>query len=86
MNEEYKPAEPPTTPARYLRAAQAAAYLQDVCGAYTEDTLATYRCRGGGPRFRVLGRFPVYSVVDLDQWLTERLTAPLNRHAERQSA
>lgn len=65
-----------------LRRADAARYLQERCGAFTAQTLATYACRGGGPRFRVLGRFPVYSTADLDTWLEDRLTAPVSRNAE----
>ncbi len=66
-----------------LRAAKAAEYLQGQSGGtYTEGTLATYRCRGGGPRFRLLSRFPVYSTDDLDAWLAERTSEPVSRNAE----
>ena len=66
-----------------LRTAKAAEYLQAQSGGtYTEGTLTTYRCRGGGPRFRVLGRYPIYSTEDLDAWLAERTSAPVSRNAE----
>jgi len=65
-----------------LRRAEAASYLQDRCGAFTVQTLATYACRGGGPKFRVLGRYPVYLPADLDDWLERRLSAPVSRNAE----
>jgi hypothetical protein len=66
----------------YLRRAEAARYLQDRCGAFTTQTLAGYACRGGGPKFRMLGRFPVYSTADLDAWLQGRTSAPVTRNVE----
>lgn len=68
--------------ASLLRANQAAEYLKARCGAYTEQTLATYRCRGGGPKFRMLGRYPVYAPADLEAWLEERTSEPVTRNAE----
>jgi hypothetical protein len=66
-----------------LRTDQAARYLQEQSGgAYTPSTLTTYRCRGGGPRYRLLSRFPVYSTDDLDAWLAERTSEPVTRNAE----
>jgi hypothetical protein len=60
----------------YLRRSEAAAYLQARCGAYTVETLARMASEGGGPVLRRLGRFPVYTVADLDAWLASKLTAP----------
>ncbi len=58
----------------YLRRSQAAAYLQERYGSYTTETLAKLACLGGGPRFRKLGAFPVYTTVDLDQWAADRMS------------
>ena len=33
------------------------------------DTLQTYRTRGGGPRFRKIGRWVRYTPEDLQAWL-----------------
>lgn len=35
-------------------------------------TLEKHRVRGGGPRFRKLGRRVVYAVADLEAWANER--------------
>lgn len=37
-------------------------------------TLATWRCRGQGPRFARHGRFVRYRRADLDKWLTANLS------------
>lgn len=36
-------------------------------------TLETWRCRGGGPPFRKLGRAVRYLKTDVDEWLAEQL-------------
>jgi len=36
------------------------------------DTLAEWRCRGGGPIFHKLGRAVRYRLSDLDAWLAKR--------------
>ncbi|WP_206675173.1 DNA-binding protein [Alteripontixanthobacter muriae] len=58
----------------YLRRDQAAAYLQQRVGAYTSETLAKLACVGGGPKFRRIGRIPLYTVVDLEDWISSRLS------------
>ena len=60
----------------YLRRREAAEYLQQRYGAYTLETLAKLACMGGGPQFRRLGRFPVYTAADLDAWAMSKLSAP----------
>lgn len=69
----------------YLRREQAAAYLQSRYGAYTTETLAKLACVGGGPRFRRLGRWPVYTIADLDAWVLGRLSEPVGSTAELES-
>ena len=70
----------------FLRRADAAAYLQERFGAYTKETLAKYAVVGGGPRFRLLGRFPVYTRDDLDAWAASRMSPPASSTAEAGSS
>lgn len=69
------------TPA-FLRRNQAADYLQERYGFGTTETLAKLACVGGGPRFRKLGRFPVYTAEDLEAWAESRLSDPVSSTAE----
>jgi hypothetical protein len=66
----------------YLRRSQAAAYLQERYGSYTADTLAKLACIGGGPQFRKLGAFPVYTTEDLDRWALDRMSKAVGSTAE----
>ena len=58
----------------FMRRGDAANYLQARCGLYTAGTLAKLACVGGGPRYRKLGHFPVYTQEDLDNWIEGRLS------------
>ncbi len=60
--------------AEYLRRDKAAEHLQERFGLYTPETLAKLACVGGGPRFRRIGRFPVYTREDLDAWAMSRMS------------
>lgn len=66
----------------YLRRPQAAEYLQHRYGAYTAATLAKMACRGGGPKFRRMGRFPYYTRFDLDEWARSRMSRPVSSTSE----
>lgn len=66
----------------YLRRNKAAEYLQDHYGAYTTETLAKLAVVGGGPRFRRLGRFPVYTQRDLDNWARSRMSPLVSSTSE----
>ena len=66
----------------FLRRADAAVYLQERYGAYTKDTLAKLAVVGGGPRFRLLGRFPVYTREELDMWARSRMSPLASSTAE----
>ncbi len=68
--------------ADFLRRADAASYLQERYGAYTKETLAKLAVVGGGPSFRLLGRFPVYTREDLDAWANSRLSSRVSSTAE----
>lgn len=37
-------------------------------------TLAKYASLGGGPAYRLAGRFPAYDVADLDKWALARVS------------
>lgn len=66
--------QPPATDNRFLRRADAAAY---VCQTYgfpcSRQWLAKLAVIGGGPIFRKAGRFPIYKRIDLDQWAQARI-------------
>ena len=66
----------------FLRRAQAADYLMGRFGAYTSETLAKLASVGGGPKFRKIGRFPVYTRDDLDAWADARMSLPVCSTAE----
>lgn len=66
----------------YLRRHQAADYLQERYGFGTTESLAKLACVGGGPRFRKLGRFPVYTADDLQAWAESRLSDPVASNSE----
>lgn len=64
----------------------AAAYLGDL---FSPATLATMRCRGGGPPFRKVGRRVFYLTTELDEYLMKhppvRSTAELRAQQEGRS-
>lgn len=62
---------------RPLRRAEASQYLFDRYAiSRTPATLAKLCCIGGGPRFRHVGRFPIYDIRELDVW-ARSITSPL---------
>jgi hypothetical protein len=64
----------------YLRRADAARYVREQWGAPCSPSwLAKLAVTGAGPRFRKIGRFPVYTRGDLDIWIEGRTTTP--RHS-----
>ena len=66
----------------YLRRKDAAAYLQERCGAYTAQTLAKLACIGGGPTYRKMGRTPLYTIDDLETWIASRMSGPIENTAQ----
>jgi hypothetical protein len=52
----------------------------------TAATLATMACRGGGPRYRLFGRVPLYNWSDALAWAEARLTAPRNSTSDGDAA
>ena len=68
--------------ADYLRRDKAAQYLQRQYGAFTLGTLEKLASTGGGPKFRKLGRFPVYTPEDLDAWALSRMSKVVSSTSE----
>ena len=63
---------------RLLRRAEAALHIHNKWGyPCSPRTLAKYAVIGGGPRFRKVGRYPLYHPDDLDVWLKSKLSEPV---------
>jgi hypothetical protein len=66
-------------PEPHLHRVPAAKYVEDTYGIpCSPKTLAKYACVGGGPPFRLAGRFPLYPVSGLDAWAQSKI-GPLVR-------
>ncbi len=66
-----------------LRRSEASEYLQLVHGIQlSAATLAKFASVGGGPAYQKFGRWPLYEPAALDQWVTERLSAPQRSTSE----
>ena len=58
-----------------LRRMEAAIYLKEKHGIErAPGTLAKYAVTGGGPRYQLAGRFPLYPVTELDAWAAALLS------------
>lgn len=66
----------------YLRRAPAAEYVQARYGFCTAGTLAKLAVVGGGPRFRKIGKWPVYTPEDLDAWAQSKISQPVSSTSE----
>jgi hypothetical protein len=64
-------------PTQYLRRKDAAQYLKSKYGYGSARTLAKLACLGGGPIFRKVGRFILYTAADLDAWALSKISGPL---------
>jgi predicted DNA-binding transcriptional regulator AlpA len=62
------------TAPKYLRRAEAAAYLKDKYGVGSRRTLDKLASVGGGPVYIKLGGAAVYDPADLDAWAQSRMT------------
>jgi len=70
----------------FLRRAAAAEYIQRVYGfGCSKRTLAKLACVGGGPRFRMAGRVPLYPRDELDRWAQAKI-GPLIKSTSEISA
>lgn len=67
----------------YLRRRTAAEYLRANRGIpCSEKTLAKLACIGGGPVYRLFGRFPLYLIADLDAYAEAKLSKPVHSTSE----
>jgi hypothetical protein len=65
-------------PHRFLRRKAASAYLHKTYGLErAPSTLAKLAVIGGGPVFRRMNRVPLYSIDDLDEWVSSKLSGPM---------
>jgi hypothetical protein len=66
-------------PPKFYRSREASKYLKEVHGVdRSPSTLAKYRCVGGGPVYRKIGRIPHYAAPDLDDYVRS-LLGPVQR-------
>ena len=71
------------TTVAYLRRDAAAEYVQQNWGVpCSPKTLAKLAVTGGGPQYRKVGRCPVYTVADLDEWVQSRISNPIRSTSE----
>jgi hypothetical protein len=67
----------------YLRRQAAAEYLRTQWGVpCSPKTLAKLACVGGGPVYRLFGRIPLYSPLDLDAYAKGKLGKPVRSTSE----
>jgi hypothetical protein len=79
-------AAPANRDERFLRRADAAAYVTDRYGfPCSRQWLAKLAVVGGGPVFRKAGRYPIYQPADLDRWAQARI-GPAQRSTSDASA
>jgi hypothetical protein len=65
-------------PQRFLRRKAASKYLREVHGVFRQRARgAVYAVLGGGPVFQRIGRDPVYTPVNLDEWVASKLSGPM---------
>ena len=75
--------DPALDTSRPLRRVEAAAYIRDRYNLPCEaSSLRTVACKGTGPAFRRGGRFPLYSPVDLDAWVSAKTSPKVRSTSE----
>jgi hypothetical protein len=62
---------------------QAAAFLTDRGNTIAPATLNKLRCVGGGPKFEVFGRRPLYTETWLLEWIRARTSGPHRSTSDR---
>jgi len=68
---------------RYLRRAEASAYLREQYGIRAAvGTMAKWAAQGGGPAMHYDGRFPLYTTDDLDAWARQRISRRVRHTSE----
>jgi hypothetical protein len=69
-----------------LGRADAAKALTEAGFPVSPATLATKATRGGGPRYKLFGRRPLYRWGDALEWARGRLSEPVNSTSEAKVA
>jgi hypothetical protein len=72
----------PDDPEALLRRDATAAALTEAGFHTSPKTLASLATRGGGPKFRKFGKYPVYRWGDALQWARAKLSPPVSSTAE----
>lgn len=68
---------------RLKRRREASEYIESTFGfPVSPRTLANYAVSGGGPAYRKVGRVPLYSALDLDDWAKSRIGPLVNSRSE----
>jgi hypothetical protein len=68
----------------FLRRVDAAQYLQNRFGLRcAKQTLAKLAVIGGGPKFHLANRTPLYAPTDLDEWALSKIGGPQLSTSER---
>lgn len=71
---------------RLLRRKAASDYLHEIHGLdRAPTTLAKLAVIGNGPIFRRIGRVPLYSTDDLDEWVASKLSEPMRSTSDTAS-
>ncbi len=71
----------------FLNRDQAATYLRDRWGQRcSRSLLAKLAVTGDGPVYRLAGRFPQYTVDDLNAWTESRISPPRRATSEARAA
>ena len=72
-----------TTYPRRMRRAEASRYLAEVHGIVRSPaTLAKYASLGGGPKYELAGKWPLYRPEFLDEYAAAMLSRPVRSTAE----
>jgi hypothetical protein len=70
-----------------LKGQDASKYLKESWNVkHTPGYLAWLRCRGGGPRFYLVGRAPHYTIADLDDYGRRKTGPVVGTTAEHRAA
>jgi hypothetical protein len=72
----------PSDPQTLLTRRATAAVLTSAGFPVTAATLATWASRGGGPRYKLFGRRPLYAWADCLDWARGRLSPPAANSSE----
>jgi hypothetical protein len=67
----------------YLTRQAAAVFLQERGFPVAVKTLAQLAWKGGGPKFKIFGRRPLYNPIDLLSWAEGRCTGPRRSTSEQ---